>query len=332
MCGIAAFHRVKEKDAAQQLHAALRAMRHRGPDEQGCWLSADGFTGLGNARLAVMGGCNGSQSLQNETGMVRAVVNGEFYDFERQRADLEVKGHIFRTRTDSELLIHLYEEHGVECLSYLRGEFAFVLWDEANDMLFAARDRFGIKPLHLAEHGGGWWFASEIKALLAAGFTARWDIETLRHCFAHQYARERETLFAGVRQIAPATALVMHRGHTREFRYWHPCFDERPVSADEIRAALEEAVALRMRCDVPVACALSGGVDSSAVAALASARKPVQCFSVAFEGEGYDESALLPAGTHLVRVSQRDLALQLPAAVAQAEGLAINGQLGASTC
>jgi asparagine synthase (glutamine-hydrolysing) len=327
MCGIAAFYQSENPDAASRLRSALGSMRHRGPDQSGEWLADDGRTGLGSTRLAVMGGDDGRQPLSNETGTVHAVVNGEFYDFERLRMNLEGKGHVFRTRADSELLVHLYEEHGFDCLRHLRGEFALVLWDDEKKVLFAARDRFGIKPLHVARSGNAWWFASEIKALLAAGVTASWDIETLRHCLVHQYPRADETLFLGVRQIPPASALVIDGQDAREFRYWQPSFDDQTIGADEIRALLEEAVALRMRCDVPVACALSGGVDSSAIAVIASSHRPVRCFSVAFEGPGYDESALLPADSTMVRVTRRDQALQLPAAVAQSEGLAINGQL-----
>jgi asparagine synthase (glutamine-hydrolysing) len=327
MCGIVAIHQTTAPGLERRLQAALRAMRHRGPDEAGVWLSPSGETGLGTARLAVMGIADGRQPISNEAQNIHAVVNGEFYDFERLRSDLQVRGHVFRSRSDSELLVHLYEEHGLECMKHLRGEFAFVLWDEPKKRLFAARDRFGIKPLHAARNGSEWLFASEIKALLAAGVQARWDVETLRHCFVHQYSRSRETLFAGVTQLPPAHALVIDGHGDREFCYWRPCFDEGDVSADAVRAGLEEAVRLRMRCDVPVACTLSGGIDSSAVAALAALHGPVKCFSVAFEGKGYDESGLLPGPADIARVTRRDQALHLPAAVAQSEGLAINGQL-----
>jgi asparagine synthase (glutamine-hydrolysing) len=311
--------------------AALDVMRHRGPDDSGTWLKPESGIGLGSVRLAVMGLADGRQPLSNETGDVRAVVNGEFYDFERLRADLESRGHRFASSSDSELLVHLYEEHGIECLQYLRGEFAFLLWDETRRRLIAARDRFGIKPLHVTQQNGEWIFASEVKALLAAGVALRWDESAFLHSLAHQYLRPGETLFAGVRQIRPAHALVLENGESREMCYWQLSFEPDPsITAGDVRTLLEEAVRMRMRCDVPVACTLSGGLDSSAVAAISGVK---DCFCVRFDAPGYDEGPLVLADAsedvrvHEVPVTQRDLFNHLEAAVRQSEGMAINGQL-----
>ncbi|WP_395743426.1 asparagine synthase (glutamine-hydrolyzing) [Prosthecobacter sp.] len=329
-----AIHSAQRDVLQPRLEAALAAMRHRGPDGSGIWLSPQSGLGLGSVRLAVMGPEDGRQPLANESGTIHAVVNGEFYDFERLRAGLESRGHAFATRSDSELLVHLYEEHGLGCLRHLRGEFAFLLWDEPNKRLIAARDRFGIKPLHVTRRGAEWLFASEIKALIAAGVEARWDESALLHSFAHQYLRPRETLFAGVRQIPPAHVLVMDENGAHESCYWRPGFEpDAGITSAEVRAALEEAVSLRLRSDVPVACTLSGGLDSTAVAALASQHGAMDCFCVRFDAPGYDEGPQVRADAlehfrvHEVPVTRRDLVSHLAESVRQSEGLAINGQL-----
>ncbi|MFZ4534897.1 asparagine synthase (glutamine-hydrolyzing) [Propionivibrio sp.] len=326
-----AIHSAQRDTLKPRLEAALATMRHRGPDGDGTWLSSSAGIGLGSVRLAVMGVENGRQPLANESGNIHAVVNGEFYDFERLRGDLQTRGHVFLTSSDSELLVHLYEEHGLDCLRHLRGEFAFVLWDDANRRFIAARDRFGIKPLNFARIDGEWIFASEIKAIIAAGIEPRWDEVTFLHCLAYQYSRPDETLFAGVSQIKPAHVMVIENDTAHEVCYWQPSFEpDSIITAADVRAALEESVRLRMRSDVPMACTLSGGLDSSAVAAISGVR---DCFCVRFDAEGYDEGTLVLADAaahqrvHEVRVTRSDLIMHLTAAVRQSEGLAINGQL-----
>jgi asparagine synthase (glutamine-hydrolysing) len=177
MCGIAAFVSNDRRISAERLKRATQSLHHRGPDSQGAWLSPNQRLGLGHARLSIIDLTTGDQPIANENERIHIIVNGEFYDFERQRRELERRGHLFRTRSDSEIALHLYEEFGAHCLQQLRGEFAFVLWDEANQRLFAARDRFGIKPLYYAVHDDTLYLASEIKALFAAGVPARWDHE-----------------------------------------------------------------------------------------------------------------------------------------------------------
>ena len=172
MCGIAAFFSSHKSGSPLALRQATDSLHHRGPDNQGLWLSRDGHVGLGHARLSIIDLSSGDQPIANEDGRLQIIVNGEFYDFERQRRELEQRGHQFRTRSDSEIALHLYEELGAQCVQHLRGEFAFVLWDEANQTLFAARDRFGIKPLYYTFHQGTLYLASEIKALFAASSVA----------------------------------------------------------------------------------------------------------------------------------------------------------------
>lgn len=331
MCGIVGIHSPKLDTLQPRLEVALSVMRHRGPDDAGTWLSPESGIGLGSARLAVMGLENGRQPLSNESGHIRAVVNGEFYDGVRLRADLEARGHRFATGSDSELLVHLYEEYGLECLRYLRGEFAFLLWDDEMCRLLAARDRFGIKPLHVARQNGEWLFASEVKALIAAGVEPRWDTNAFLHSLALQYLHPSESLFAEVRQIKPAHVLVLDEGQSREICYWQPSFEpDHSITACDVRALLEDSVRLRLHSEVPVACTLSGGLDSSAVAAISGVQ---DCFCVRFDAPGYDEGpqvladAAADVRVHEVLVTGRDLITHLEAAVQQSEGLAINGQL-----
>jgi asparagine synthase (glutamine-hydrolysing) len=348
MCGILAIKRFNKGGSRPELSAlvnkGLEAMRHRGPDDHGAWVASNGSLGMGAARLAIVGVANGCQPLRNEDGTVAAVVNGEFYDFEALRKTLESAGHLFSTDSDSELIIHLYEEYGLECFRHLRGEFALILWDDARQRLVAAPDRFGVKPLHYSQVSGEWLLASEIKALIAIGFTSRWNVRAYDHALTHQYLPPGESLFAGVRQIPSAHYLIIEGSESRLTSYWRPPFppaDHEPTldrdAVDQVRKALEEAVVVRLRADVPIACTLSGGLDSSAVAALAARNlgRPLACFSVRFDEAGYDEGALTHANAEAlgglevneVCVGRRDLARELERAVWYSEGLTINGQL-----
>ncbi len=297
MCGIAAIHDVKGADRSR-LDRMRTAVAHRGPDAEGSWASHSGVCGLASTRLSLNDLVGGNQPLTTASNQVAAVVNGEFYDFARIREDLIQRGHSFKTKSDSEILLPLYLEHGEECLTHLRGEFAFVLWDERRQTLFAARDRFGIKPLFYAWIDGALMIASEIKALFSAGHPASWDTTSfIDHAMlCHGPTR---TLFSGVRQVPPGHYLHLANGHLNVRRYWDIEFPEiedasreEPVevSAERLREALASAVGLRMRADVPVACFLSGGIDSAAVLGLAtgSGSSPT-AFTVQFHGD-YDES------------------------------------------
>src|SRR5437899_6256886 len=217
MCGIAALCSQSKPAPKHALKGAVRSLIHRGPDNQNVWLSTDHRVGLGHTRLSIIDLATGDQPIANEDERVRIIVNGEFYDFERQRRELEQRGHRFRTRSDSEIALHLYEEFGTQCLEHLRGEFAFVLWDENNRLLLAARDRFGIKPLHYAVHGGTLYVASEVKALFAAGVPPSWDQE---YFYQHSTgpAMADRTLFEGVHQVPPGHYLVAGQHGQRLFK------------------------------------------------------------------------------------------------------------------
>jgi len=296
---------------------------------------------LGHTRLSIIDLCTGDQPLTNEDESLHVVVNGEFYDFERIRGELEARGHRFRTKTDSETVLHLYEERGVECVHQLRGEYAFVLWDERNQTLFAARDRFGIKPLFYAQTKDGLLLGSEVKALHASGVEAAWDEEGFLHAFGLAGSIDGRTHFRGVRSIPPAHYLVAKAGHISTHQYWDFDYpEERSIAArqngdyaEEFRAVLEEAVRLRMRADVPVGCYLSGGIDSCSVLALMAHNSgtPVRAFSLAFDHDAYDESPIARemakrAGAEFttIPITQRSLADDFSDAVWHGESFFAN--------
>jgi len=343
MCGIAACLSPDQPVSQDALKRATAALHHRGPDHRQQWISPDRRVGLGHARLSIIDLAGGDQPIASEDERLHLVVNGEFYDFERIRRELEARGHRFRTHSDSEIALHLYEDIGVHCLPQLRGEFAFALWDANNQTLFAARDRFGIKPLFYAHHEGALYVASEAKALFAAGVPARWDHEAF-YQGATGFAPPDRTLFGGVFQVPPGHYLLATPHSFRLVRYWD--FDY-PTSAtlaanprtdadyiEQFRAELDEAVRLRMRADVPVGCYLSGGLDSCAVLGLAArhAREPIHAFTLTFDQAAYDESSIAEemaahagAKFYPIPIKQSDLADHFADAICQAETLCFNG-------
>ena len=207
MCGIVGIFSRREPISTAALQAATRRLHHRGPDAQRHWIAADRRVALGHARLSIIDLSTGDQPIANEDESVRIVVNGEFYGYEAIQKELERGEHRLRTRSDSEIALHLYEELGVQCLHRLRGEYAFVLWDETNRTMIAARDRFGIKPLFYALHNETLYFASEVKALFAAGVPARWDAESVYNAVEFGGYQMR-TLYDGIFQIPPGHYLI----------------------------------------------------------------------------------------------------------------------------
>jgi asparagine synthase (glutamine-hydrolysing) len=224
----------REPVRAEALERATRRLTHRGPDGQRTWLADDRRVGLGHARLSIIDLATGAQPIANEDEALHIVVNGEFYDFERTQRDLEGRGHRLRTRSDSEIALHLYEDYGTACLRHLGGEFAFALWDGPNDTLFAARDRFGIKPLYYASHRGTLYLASEIKALLAAGVPARWDQAAFFQASYFLGTPDDGTLFERIRTVPPGHYLLARGEQVRLIRYWD--FDY-PAAEDAARSA-----------------------------------------------------------------------------------------------
>ena len=341
MCGIVALWSRRDPIDTQALDRATRRLHHRGPDGRRLWVAPHGRVGLGHARLSIIDLHTGDQPIANEDERLHIVVNGEFYDYERVRRELEQAGHRLRTRSDSEIALHLYEELGAQCLHRLRGEFAFVLWDETNRTLLAARDRFGIKPLFYAERDGVLALASEAKALFAAGVPARWDPIGFLQAASLLVPAEDASLFDGVRQVPPGHYLLATAGGVRVLRYWDfdypaadaaaPCSDAE--YAEAFRERLEEAVRIRLRADVPVGCYLSGGIDSCAVLGLAARHRsdPIRVFTLAFDRPEYDESGIaremaehVGAEFHPIPIRQADLADDFADAVWHGEMTCIN--------
>lgn len=341
MCGFVTIHSNSEPVSREALTQATRSMHHRGPDGQGQWVAPHRRVGMGHARLSIIDLTSGDQPIANEDEQIHIVVNGEFYDHERIQDELVARGHRLRTKSDSEILAHLYEDFGTHCMTELRGEFAFALWDERNGLLFAARDRFGIKPLYYAQVGDKLYLASEIKALLAAGVPAAWDHEAMYQDLTMVFDNDR-TLFRGIRQVPPGHCLLATRYRVQLQRYWdydYPREDESPpdLSEDEyieqFRAGLLEATRLRLRADVPVGCYLSGGIDSCALLGMAATLhpKPIEAFTIAFEEGPYDEAPIAEematkagANYHPFRMPETMLADHFADAVWQCETMTFN--------
>jgi asparagine synthase (glutamine-hydrolysing) len=340
MCGIAAIFSPGRPVAPSAIQRATRSLFHRGPDGQRDWISVDGRVALGHARLSIIDLVTGDQPIASEDERIRVIVNGEFYGFETLQQDLERGGHRLRTRSDSEIALHLYEDVGLQCVHRLRGEFAMVLWDERNRTLVAVRDRFGIKPLFYAWHDGALYLASEVKALFAAGVPARWDPDAVSHSIEYG-GHQTSTLYDGVRQVPPGHYLIATDRHVQLHQYWdfnYPAVTEvrqRPADeyVEEFRHALEEAVRLRLRADVPVGCYLSGGLDSCAVLGLAARHHPdpIRAFTLTFDRPDYDEerearemASRTGAEFYPIPIKQDDLADHLADAVHQAEAFCLN--------
>ena len=340
MCGIVAFFSRRDPVALSAVERATRSLDHRGPDGRRYWISPDRRVALGHARLSIIDLVTGDQPIASEDDCTHIIVNGEFYDYERVQRDLESAGHRLRTRSDSEIALHLYEEIGTECLHHLRGEFALVLWDHRNRALFAARDRFGIKPLFYAFHNETLYLASEVKALFAAGVTARWDESSISHA-VEMGGHQCRTLFDGIFQIPPGHYLLATEQHVQTNRYWdfnYPRADEIAPRSDaecaaEFRHVLEEAVRLRLRADVPVGCYLSGGLDSCSVLGLAARHhpEPIRAFTLTFDRPDYDEelqakemAAKVGAEFYPIPITQDDLADNFAAAILQSESFCVN--------
>lgn len=309
------------------------AILQRGPDETG--QHRQNGLGLVSRRLAVVGLSDGRQPIYNEDGSVAVVCNGEFFDYPEVRARLQARGHVFRTGSDSEILVHLWEDHQEQFFEHLKGQFAFALVDRRRKRLIIARDRVGICPLYYSRQRDWFYFGSEIKALLASrGVPAQVDRLALDHVFTFFAMSTRRTMFAGVHCLLPGSYLRIEGGQVEERFYWDFDF---PDQGHEVRSphlvadfgqALTRAVAMRLRADVPVVSYLSGGVDSTTVAALASRLlgRPIPTFTIRILDPKLDETprALLAAGsigTHpeIVECGEREIAASYPALVTASE-------------
>ncbi len=273
----------------------LTSMAHRGPDDEGIYV--DGSIGLGSNRLSIIDLEGGRMPIANEDETVWVVLNGEIYNYRELRDELLSRGHRFRTATDTEVIVHLYEEKGTRCVDKLRGMFAFALWDATEQQLILARDRLGQKPLFYHDGGRRLAFASEIKGLLSLGDIPReTDDESLHDYLSLRFVPSPRTMLKGVRKLPPAHMLVHREGHTSITRYWDVSFvDKQALDPDqwveEIAARLRETVSLHLVSDVPVGAFLSGGLDSSMVVALMArdASDPIRTFGVGVEESDFNE-------------------------------------------
>lgn len=299
MCGIIGYlTKGGSAPERQRFERVVDALTHRGPDQRGIW--TDQNVGLGFRRLSIIDRETGHQPMTNEDGTLHIVFNGEIYNFQQLRAHLEAKGHRFRSRSDTETILHLYEEEGERCVEQLRGMFAFAIHDRTRNALFLARDRFGKKPLVYAETASGFYFASEIGALLQLADCGRdVDLEAIDAYLALQYPPGARTAWREVRHLPAASVLWVRRGHSdAPTRYWHLDWAHSVYASlsenDAIggfREHLEESVKLRLIADVPLGAFLSGGIDSSVtVAAMRAAGGKVKTFCIGFAEQRFDES------------------------------------------
>ncbi|OCP16271.1 asparagine synthase (glutamine-hydrolyzing) [Ensifer sp. LC163] len=300
MCGFGGyFGSVREAEAL--LKRMVTAIAHRGPDERGTFVAPEG--GLGHVRLSIVGLGDGQQPMSDATGDLTIVFNGEIFNYVELREELRAKGRHFRTSSDTEVILHLYDEMGEDCLSVLNGDFSFAIRDARRNRMMLARDRMGVRPLFYATQGETLYFASEIKALLQVpGIAAEIDPVALDQIFTLWAPIAPRTGFRDIYELEPASFMIAERGRQTIRPYWRLDYPDREATsrfvnegdaAEELRALLSDATRIRMRADVPVGSYLSGGLDSSIVAALAAGMAPqgLRTFSVTFDSAEHDESA-----------------------------------------
>src|SRR6266496_3817675 len=303
MCGIAGFIDIESATAVREhgerarlLHRMCRVISHRGPDDQG--VLVENGVALGMRRLSIIDLAGGHQPMSGEDGSVNIVFNGEIYNYRELQTELECCGHIFQTSSDTEAIVHAYEEYGHACVNKLRGMFAFAIWDERKRTLFIARDRVGKKPLYYTTTPDGTFvFGSELKALLQhPGVPREPDPEALDAYLTLGYAPDPLSIFRGIHKLPPGHHLTFSKGEVRIAQYWD--FQFSPAEArneneylEELRQLLDESVRLRLVSDVPLGAFLSGGIDSSTIVALMARYmdQPVKTFSIGFHEDSYNE-------------------------------------------
>jgi len=331
MCGICGFTAGSlDPERGRHVLTEMRdTLAHRGPDDADSFV--DGEVYLGHRRLSIIDLPGGRQPIRNEDGSIWVVFNGEIYNYRELREELERSGHTFYTNSDTETIVHLYEEKGDDVVAGLNGMFAFAIWDRNRKCLLLARDRLGVKPLHYTLAGGSFIFASEIKAILSHPAVAReLDLESLGKYLTFEYVPAPHTIFKGIRKIEPGHTVRFDLREQRLFdrKYWDiPLLDDsigykrEEEYREEILHRLKDSVKRRLVSDVPIGILLSGGIDSSTVAALAAQTTdlPVECFSITFEDPTFDESvyakkaaAFIGAELHTLRFSTQAMTDILP--------------------
>jgi len=300
MCGIAGIFNMMGNDGVSlnALQSMVGALYHRGPDESGCYL--DDRIGLGHARLSIIDLAGGTQPIHNEDKSLWIVYNGETYNYQELRGQLQQKGHNFYTDSDTEVILHLYEEYGADCLNRMNGQFALAIWDVKKRQLFLARDRVGIRPLYYTIAGNTLIFASEIKAIFVNREVSREiDPVAMDQIFTFWTTLGPRTVFKDIYELPPGHYMKISHGKSTLKKYWDipfysrsEQFDSAPAEiCEQIRELLMDAVRIRLRADVPVGCYLSGGLDSSAVAGMVvrNFNHDTRTFGIRFEQKGFDE-------------------------------------------
>lgn len=347
MCGIVGVFQNSKEVNSEKLLEATKALSHRGPDAQKIWISPNKNIGFGHARLSIIDLEKGDQPLSNINNTIHAVVNGELYDYEKIRDKLREKGYKFKTNSDSEIALYLYEEYGLDFVHHLRGEFSILLWDSNKRNLIAVRDRFGIKPLYYFQNNNDFYFASEVKSLQKYGIPLQWDEESLYHSLFLIAPLQNRSLFNGVKQVPPGHLMTINEKDFNIKQYWD---SEHPKESDignrktdeqyieEFKNVLEESIKIRLRADVPLACYLSGGLDSSSVAGIAQRHlnTPLHTFTLAFEDDDYNEaifaretSEKINTIQHMIPVTANDLVDNFADAIWHAETLVLNAHVAA---
>lgn len=306
MCGIAGavWWKPEQRIDRAILQRMTDAIKHRGPDAEGHWLTeqtADHQPGVafGHRRLSIIDVAGSAQPLSNEDGAIQIIFNGEIYNYRELRADLLSAGHRFRTDGDTEVIVHLYEQHGLDFVQHLRGMFALAVWDSREQKLVVARDRLGQKPFFYRLQDGRFTFASELKALLQIpGMSRTLNRQSVLRYLMLQYVPAPHSILEGFQRLPPASVGVLQDGRLQIDRYWRPPYDEPAAGRsqiadwrDELRQELTEAVRLRLRSDVPLGAFLSGGIDSTVITGLMQQQlnQPVQTFSIGFPVAAFDE-------------------------------------------
>jgi asparagine synthase (glutamine-hydrolysing) len=299
MCGIAGFVEsdptLTQDSRRALIHRMCDVIRHRGPDDEGVYV--DGSAALGMRRLSIIDLASGHQPIHNEDGTIWIVFNGEIYNFPELRRELEAAGHVFYTNTDTEAIVHAYEQWGLDGVRRLRGMFGYAIWDTRTRTLVVARDRIGIKPIHYAAVNGRLHFGSEIKSLLEAPDVSRdLDADALDHYLSFLYTPRDGSIFRDIRKLPPGHQLTWHNGTLEIQQYWQLPAEESFGGSEEdavhaLRATLADAVKSHLISDVPLGAFLSGGIDSSLVVGLMAetSGRPVQTFSIGFDEPAFDE-------------------------------------------
>lgn len=296
MCGITGLYAKHGLPDAAHVHAMTERLTHRGPIEDGYYSAAPVMLGMRRLSIIDIGG--GHQPVYNEDRSLAVILNGEIFNYVELADELESRGHRFYTRSDTEVIVHLYEDMGPDCVERLNGMFAFALWDTRRQQLFLARDRLGVKPLYYADSADGFAFASELKSLLLCPFVSRdIDGDAMADYLTLMYIRAPHTPFKDVAKLPPGHFMLVGRDGVRVQRWWDLSEHCRPSTlslaqaAERVREVLADAVRIRLRSDVPVGAFLSGGLDSSAVTAFAAQQldQPLNTYAVGFAGDGFDE-------------------------------------------